>query len=76
MESSSEDTNQLDQRSNVKVSFTLEVDPEIAAVLEKLQAEYGAISKGRVVEMLLNHLILGEDPSQASNTIMQARDLS
>ena len=39
MESSSEDTNQLDQRSNVKVSFTLEVDPEIAAVLEKLQAE-------------------------------------
>ena len=61
MESSSEDTNQLDQRSNEKVSFTLEVDPEIAAVLEKLQAEYGAISKGRVVEMLLNDLIIGED---------------
>ena len=61
MESSSEDTNQLDQRSNEKVSFTLEVVPEIADVLEKLQAEYGAISKGRVVEMLLNDLILGED---------------
>ena len=61
MESSSEDTNQLDQRSNEKVSFTLEVDPEIAVLLEKLQAEYGARSKGRVVELLLKDLILGED---------------
>ena len=61
MESSSEDTNQLVQRSNEKVSFTLEVDPEIAAVLERLQAEYGARSKGRVVEMLLKDLMLGED---------------
>ena len=44
-----------------KVAFEVEVDPEIAAVLEKLQAEYGARSKGRVVEMLLNDLILNED---------------
>ena len=61
MESSSEDTNQLDQRSNEKVSFTLEVDPEIAALLEKLQVEYAASSKGRVIEMLLRDLIFGED---------------
>ena len=47
--------------SNVKVSFTVEVGPEILAVLEKLQAEYGARSKGRVVEMLLQDLIFGED---------------
>ena len=47
--------------SSDKVSFTIEVDPEIAALLEKLQVEYGASSKGRVVEMLLRDLILGED---------------
>ena len=61
MESSGKESSQPDQTVNDKVSFTVEVDPEIAAVLEKLQAEYGAISKGRVVEMLLNDLILGED---------------
>ena len=47
--------------SNGKVSFTIEVDPEIAALLEKLQVEYAASSKGRVVEMLLRDLIFGED---------------
>ena len=61
MDQKSRDIDQPDQQVNEKVSFTLEVDPEIAAVLEKLQAEYGAISKGRVVEMVLNDLILGED---------------
>ena len=61
METGSEPSNHVDQKSNDKVSFTIEVDPEIAAVLEKLQAEYGARSKGRVVEMLLKDLMLGED---------------
>ena len=61
MELSGDGSSQPDQMVNEKVSFTVEVDPEIAAVLEKLQAEYGAISKGRVVEMLLNDLIFGED---------------
>ena len=47
--------------SSDKVSFTIEVDPEIAALLEKLQVEYAASSKGKVVEMLLRDLIFGED---------------
>ena len=47
--------------SSDKVSFTIEVDPEIAALLEKLQVEYAASSKGRVIEMLLRDLIFGED---------------
>ena len=46
--------------SKGKVSFTLEVDPEIAALIEKLQVEYGAHSKGRVVEMLLRDLMAPE----------------
>lgn len=54
-------SNNPSQKPAEKVSFTLEVDPEIAAVLEKLRAEYGARSKGRVVEMLLQDLIFGED---------------
>ena len=61
MELSGDGSSQPDQTVNEKVSFTVEVDPEIAAVLEKLQAEYGARSKGRVVEMLLRDLIFGED---------------
>ena len=61
METGSEPSNQIDQKSNDKVSFTVEVDPEIAALLEKLQVEYAASSKGRVVEMLLRDLIFGED---------------
>ena len=59
MESSGEESSQPDLTGNDKVLFTVEVDPEIAAVLEKLQAEYGARSKGRVIEMLLKDLILG-----------------
>ena len=43
-----------------KVSFTVEVDPEIAVLLEKLQVEYGAHSKGRVIEMLLRDLMAPE----------------
>ena len=42
-----------------KVS-TVEVDPEIAVLLEKLQVEYGAHSKGRVIEMLLRDLMAPE----------------
>ena len=61
MESSGKESSQRDQTGNDKVSFTIEVDPEIAALLEKLQVEYAAISKGRVVEMLLRDLIFGED---------------
>ena len=61
METGSEPSNHVDQKSNDKVSFTIEVDPEIAALLEKLQVEYAASSKGRVVEMLLRDLIFGED---------------
>ena len=61
MDQKSRGIDQPDQQVNEKVSFTVEVDPEIAALLEKLQAEYGAISKGRVIEMLLKDLILGED---------------
>ena len=61
METGSEPSNQIDQKSNDKVSFTIEVDPEIAALLEKLQVEYAASSKGRVIEMLLRDLIFGED---------------
>ena len=61
MESSGEESSQPDLTVSDKVPFTVEVDPEIAAVLEKLQAEYGARSKGRVVEMLLKDLMLGED---------------
>ena len=61
MESSGKESSQRDQTGNDKVSFTIEVDPEIAALLEKLQVEYAASSKGRVIEMLLNDLILGED---------------
>ena len=52
---------ELMSNSSDKVSFTIEVDPEIAALLEKLQVEYAASSKGRVVEMLLRDLIFGED---------------
>ena len=61
MESSGKESSQPDQTGNDKVSFTIEVDPEIAALLEKLQVEYAASSKGRVVEMLLRDLIFGED---------------
>ena len=61
MDQKSKGIDQPVQQVNQKVSFTVEVDPEIAAVLEKLQVEYGVISKGRVIEMLLNDLILGED---------------
>ena len=61
MELSGDGSSQPDQTVNEKVSFTVEVNPEIAVLLEKLQAEYGARSKGRVVELLLRDLILGED---------------
>lgn len=61
MKTAGDPSNQIDQKGNDKVSFTLEVDPEIAVVLEKLQVEYGARSKGGVVEMLLQDLIFGED---------------
>ena len=65
MELAGEGSNRPDQKDNDKVSFKVEVDPEIAAVLDKLQAEYGAISKGRVIEMLLKDLILGENPESS-----------
>ena len=61
MDSTGEPSSQKDQRGNDKISFTVEVDPEIAAALEKLQAEYGARSKGSVVETLLMDLIQGEN---------------
>jgi predicted aconitase with swiveling domain len=61
METAGESPDQVYRKRKDKVSFTVEVDPEIAAVLEKLQAEYGARSKGRVVETLLMDLILGEN---------------
>ena len=61
MEIAGDTSNQIDPKDKDKVSFTLEVNSEIAAVLEKLQAEYGARSKGRVIEMLLQDLIFGED---------------
>ena len=61
METGSEPSNQIDQKSNDKVSFTIEVDPEIAALLEKLQVEYAASSKGRVIEMLLRDLLAPEE---------------
>ena len=60
METAGEPSNQIDQKGNDKVSFTIEVDPEIAALLEKLQVEYGAHSKGRVIEMLLRDLMAPE----------------
>ena len=61
MELAGEGSNRPDQKDNDKVSFTIEVDPEIAALLEKLQVEYAASSKGRVIEMLLRDLVFGED---------------
>ena len=61
MQLAGEGSNRPDQKDNDKVSFTIEVDPEIAALLEKLQVEYGASSKGRVVEMLLRDLIAPEE---------------
>ena len=61
MDRKSRGIDQPDQQDSEKVSFTVEVDPEIAVLLEKLQVEYGAHSKGRVIEMLLQDLIFGED---------------
>ena len=61
MELAGEGSNRPDQKDNDKVSFTIEVDPEIAALLEKLQVEYAAHSKGRVVEMLLRDLMTPEE---------------
>ena len=61
METGSEPSNQIDQKSSDKVSFTIEGDPEIAALLEKLKVEYAASSKGRVIEMLLRDLMAPEE---------------
>ena len=61
MDQNSRGIDQPDQQVNAKVSFTVEVDPEIASLLEKLKAEYGAHSKGRVIEMLLRDLMAPEE---------------
>ena len=60
MKSASDESIKPDQKVNEKVSFAIEVDPEIAVLLEKLKAEYGAHSIGSVVEMLLRDLMAPE----------------
>ena len=45
----------------IKVSLTLSLPKEVLNALELLKREYGVGSKGRVLEMLLEDLILGED---------------
>ena len=40
-----------------RVSLTLDLSKEIIEVLDKLKAEYGARTRARVVEMLLQDLI-------------------
>ena len=44
-----------------RVSLTLNLSKEILEVLDKLKAEYGAASRARVLEMLLQDLISPEE---------------
>ena len=57
-------TDQADQKKEPalgpkkKVSFNLELDPDIILALEKLKAEYGVQTRSKVIELLLESLIL------------------
>ena len=44
-----------------RVSLTLDLSKEIIEVLDKLKSEYGARTRARVVEMLLQDLISPEE---------------
>ena len=63
MDQKSRNVDQPDQQvsEKIKVSVTLSLPKEVVNALELLKREYGVGSKGRVLEMLLEDLILGED---------------
>ena len=45
----------------IRVSVTLDLTKETLMFLDKLKSEYGAASRGRVVEMLLQDLLNPEE---------------
>ena len=49
-----------DQGEKVKVNLSLNLTMEMVEILDQLKAEYGAASRGRVVEMLLQDFIAPE----------------
>jgi metal-responsive CopG/Arc/MetJ family transcriptional regulator len=44
-----------------RVSMTLNLSKEVILILDKLKKEYGAASRARVIELLLQDLIGPED---------------
>ena len=49
------------ESDKIRVSLTLNLTKEILVVLDQLKSEYGAASRGRVLEILLQDLINSED---------------
>ena len=50
-----------DQPNTEQVSLTLKLSKEIVEILDQLKMEYGAASRGRVVELLLRDLLGPEE---------------
>ena len=48
------------------MKVSMEIKDELIPLIDKLKAEYGASTRGRVIELLLEDLLLGDEPEQQS----------
>ena len=48
------------------MKVSIDIKDELIVLIDKLKLEYGARTRGRVVEMLLEDLLLGDEQEQPS----------